>query len=42
MYLDCEDKEKLKKFYEGENFKKSGARFSAEDRKKYLQYIRFF
>ena len=42
MYLDCEDKEKLKKFYEGENFKKSGERFSAEDRKKYLQYIRFF
>lgn len=42
MYLDCEDKEKLKKFYEGENFKKSGERFSEEDNKKYLQYIRFF
>ena len=42
MYLDCEDKEKLKEFYEGENFKKSGERFSAEDSKKYLQYIRFF
>ena len=42
MYLDCEDKEKLKEFYERENFKKSGERFSAEDSKKYLQYIRFF
>ncbi|MBR0167515.1 MAG: hypothetical protein IJQ08_02480 [Synergistaceae bacterium] len=42
MYLDCEDKGKLKEFYEGENFKKSGERFSAEDSKKYLQYIRFF
>ena len=42
MYLDCEDKEKLREFYEGENFKKAGERFSAEDSKKYLQYIRFF
>lgn len=41
MYLDCEDREKLKNFYEGENFKKSGERFSEEDDKKYLQYIRF-
>ena len=42
MYLDCEDKEKLREFYEGENFKKAGERFSEEDNKKYLQYLRFF
>ena len=42
MYLDCEDKEKLINFYERENLKKSGERYSEEDNKKYLQYIRFF
>lgn len=41
LYLDCEDKEKLKNFYEGENFKKSGERYSENDNKKYLQYIKF-
>ena len=42
MYLDCEDNGKLRNFYERENFKRSGERYSEEDNKKYLQYIRFF
>ena len=42
IYLDCEDIEKLKNFYVGENFQMFGERFSEEDNQKYLQYMRFF
>ena len=42
IYLDCEDIEKLKNFYVGENFQLFGERFSEEDNQKYLQYMRFF
>lgn len=42
IYLDCEDTEKLKNFYVGENFQLFGERFSEEDNQKYLQYMRFF
>lgn len=41
IYLDCEDREKLKQFYDGENFKPFGERFSQEDEQKYFQYMRF-
>ena len=40
MYLDCEDKEKLKDFHEREKLKKSGERFSAEDSKKNIYSTR--
>ncbi len=42
MYLDCEDKEKLREFYEGEKFKKAGERFSAEDSKNIYSTSDFF
>ena len=42
IYLDCEDNEKLKRFYINENFQWFGERFSQEDDQKYLQYMRFF
>ena len=42
IYLDCEDREKLKNFYVGENFQMFGERFSEEDNQKYVQYMRFF
>lgn len=42
IYLDCEDKENLIKFYTDEKFQKFGERFSDEENLKYLQYMRFF
>ncbi len=42
IYLDCEDREKLKRFYEDEKFQTFGERFSEEDNQKYIQYMRFF
>lgn len=42
IYLDCEDKDKLKQFYFNVNFRPFGERFSEEDEQKYLQYMRFF
>lgn len=41
LYLDCEDNAKLKDFYVGENFKEFSDRFSSEDERKYIQFIRF-
>lgn len=41
MYLDCEDNPKLKNFYSQENFKKFADRFSSEDERKYIQFMRF-
>lgn len=41
IYLDCEDNPKLKEFYSGENFKEFADRFSSEDERKYIQFIRF-
>ncbi len=40
-YLDCEDNPKLKNFYAGENFKEFADRFSSEDERKYIQFMRF-
>lgn len=42
IYLDCEDIENLKRFYEYEKFQTFGERFSEEDDQKYIQYMRFF
>ena len=42
IYLDCEDREKLIKFYTDEKFQYFGERFSEEENQKYLQYMRFF
>ena len=42
IYLDCEDKENLIKFYTDEKFQHFGERFSSEENLKYLQYMRFF
>ena len=42
IYLDCENNEKLQKFYVNEKFQRFGERFSEEDNQKYLQYMRFF
>ena len=42
IYLDCEDRENLKRFYEDEKFQTFGERFSEEDDQKYIQYMRFF
>ena len=41
LYLDCEDTLKLKNFYKGENFKEFADRFSLEDERKYIQFMRF-
>ena len=41
LYLDCEDTPKLKNFYIGENFKEFADRFSSEDERKYIQFMRF-
>ena len=41
MYLDCEDNPKLKNFYSQENFKEFAERFSSEDERKYIQFMRF-
>ena len=41
IYLDCEDNPKLKDFYAGENFKEFADRFSSEDDRKYIQFMRF-
>ena len=41
MYLDCEDNPKLKNFYSQENFKEFADRFSSEDERKYIQFMRF-
>ena len=41
LYLDCEDNPKLKNFYAGENFKEFADRFSSEDERKYIQFMRF-
>lgn len=41
LYLDCEDTPKLKNFYMEENFKEFADRFSSEDERKYIQFIRF-
>lgn len=41
LYLDCEDNSKLKNFYVGENFKEFADRFSSEDERKYIQFMRF-
>ncbi len=42
VYLDCEDKEVLTSFYKKQNFKEFDDRFSSEDNKKYIQFMRFF
>ena len=44
IYLDCEDIEKVVKFYQSDNnrFKIFGERISEVDQKKYLQLLRFF
>ena len=41
VYLDCEDTPKLKNFYAGENFKEFADRFSSEDERRYIQFMRF-
>ena len=41
LYLDCEDNPKLKNFYVSENFKEFADRFSSEDERKYIQFMRF-
>ena len=41
LYLDCEDTPKLKVFYSRENFKEFADRFSSEDKRKYIQFMRF-
>ena len=41
LYLDCEDNPKLKNFYASENFKEFADRFSSEDERKYIQFMRF-
>lgn len=42
IYLDCEDKDKLKQFYVNEKFHEFGTHFSDEEEQKYIQYMRFF
>lgn len=41
VYLDCEDKPELIKFYTNENFKRFADRFSEDDKQKYIQFMRF-
>ena len=42
QYLDCEANAKLISFYENLGFRLFGERFSEQDGKRYLQYMRFF
>lgn len=42
VYLDCEDHDKLIKFYSGQNFKRFDDRFAEEENKEYIQFMRFF
>lgn len=42
IYLDCEDEQKLIDFYIGQNFKRFDDRFSEEEEKEYIQFMRFF
>ncbi len=44
VFLECEDKPKLLRFYQNEhnNFKVYGERFSESDHVKYLQLLKFF
>ena len=41
VYLDCEDKPELVRFYTNENFKRFDDRFSDDDRQMYIQFMRF-
>lgn len=42
VYLDAEDRPKLKEFYESKaNYKSFGERYSDADNIKYMQYMRF-
>ncbi|MBQ7219604.1 MAG: hypothetical protein IJS28_01345 [Synergistaceae bacterium] len=40
VYLDCEDIDTLKRFYDTESFQKFGERFSPEEDQQYIQYMR--
>ena len=40
VYLDCEDIDTLKHFYENEGFYSFGERFSPEEDQQYIQYLR--
>ena len=42
VYLDCEPNAKLINFYEKEGFRLFGERISKNDKKCYLQYMKFF
>ena len=42
IYLDSEDTQKLRQFYEHEAFYKFGERYSDEEEQRYIQYLRFF
>ncbi|MBQ7193236.1 MAG: hypothetical protein IJR98_02560 [Synergistaceae bacterium] len=42
IYLDCDDDENLKKFYDDEKFQPFGERFAPEENQQYIQYLRFF
>lgn len=44
VYLECEDKPQLLKFYENDNnrFRRFGERYSDTDKIKYIQLLRFF
>ena len=42
VYLDCEPNAKLINFYEKEGFRLFGERISKNDKKRYLQYMKFF
>ena len=41
VYLDCEDKPELVSFYTNENFKRFDDRFSEDDKRNYIQFMRF-
>ena len=40
VYLDCEDIDTLKHFYDTESFQKFGERFAPEEDQQYIQYMR--
>ena len=42
VYLDCEADVNLINFYEKEGFRLFGERISEKDKKRYLQYMKFF
>jgi len=44
VFLECEEKKELLKFYQNENnnFRIYGERFSATEKKKYIQLLKFF